>query len=132
MLPNVIVLAVKDSDGAATSLGYTRYEEHLNRVGYIGEEHSLQALDRLSLYRTFPKTNGNFVGVAKTSLKFSMTVPVTGVDGVSTLNSTIITEVSFSLPVGATPELVEFARQKIVALLDQREIMDRFNLRLEI
>jgi hypothetical protein len=65
-------------------------------------------------------------------VKFSQDVEVAGVDGVSTLTSPIIVEVSFSVPVGATQAEQLIARQRAIALLDDDTIMVKLNDQLMV
>lgn len=134
MQPNSITLSVdeqNDGVGPANHV-YTRFEEYQNRAVYISASHSLSAKDTLSLYRTFPKTSGNFRGVGKTAFKFSTDILVDGVDGVSQLTSPIIVDVSFSIPVGATAAQVMLARQRALSLLDLDSVMIPLNEQLMV
>jgi hypothetical protein len=83
----------------------------------------LDARDSLTLYRTFQKVNGNFKGTAKSAFKFTWDRSVTGVDGVAALTAPIISEVSFSVPVGVTEADMLICRQRQIALLDDDTIM---------
>lgn len=134
MQPNQITLAVDElNDTNTVNHVYDRYEEYLNRSVYIEDSmHSMAARDSLALYRTFPKVNGNFKGVQKTSFKFTKDILVDGVDGVSSLTSPVILEVSFSLPVGCTPAVALIARQKAIALLDTDALMAPLNDQLVV
>lgn len=134
MQPNQIVLAVDElNTGSTTNHTYDRYEEYLNRSQYIeATNHSIDSRDTLGFYRTFPKTNGNFKGVSKSSVKFTKDITVDGVDGVSQLTAPIIVEVSFSLPVGATAAEAMIARQKALALLDSDTHMAPLNDQLVV
>lgn len=125
MQPNEITLAVdEENDGVGlVNHVFTRFEEYQNRALYISADHTLDARDTLGLYRTLPKKSGNFKGVAKTSCKFSKDVSVPTVDGAGNITAPIILEVSFSLPVGATPEDALIMRQRAVTLLDDDAIM---------
>lgn len=133
MQPNVITLAVdEENNGSTVNHTFSRFEEHLNRASYIGSDHVIGAPDTLTLYRTFPKPSGNFKGVAKTSFKFSKSIQVTGVDGISQLSSPIIVETSFSIPVGATAATVKIARQRALALLDRDDLLVPLNEQLMV
>jgi len=134
MQPNDITLSVDtENDGVGLeSQVFSRFEEHLNRSQYIGPNHSVSARNILGLYRTFPKVNGNFRGVAKTSTKFTEDILVSGVDGVSQLTSPIIVEISFSIPVGATHAQILEARQRALALLDLDTVMTPLNEQLMV
>lgn len=125
MQDNVITLAVDElNDDNTVNHVFTRFDDSFaNRSVYIGENHQLTARDTLSLYRSFPKAAGNFPGVAKSSIKFSMDHVITGVDGISQLTSPIIVEVSFSVPVGIDTAAQLIARQRAVALLDRDDVM---------
>lgn len=129
MQPNTITLAVdEENDGVGlVNHVYTRFDEYQNRSVYISADHSLDAKDTLGLYRTLPKQNGNFRGVAKTAMKFSKDVSVTGVDGVASILAPIIFEISASIPVGATDADVLIARQRAIALLDRDDVMVPLN-----
>lgn len=128
MQPEVITLAVdKANTGTTTDKAYTRFDEYQNRSVYIGPSHDMAAREQLAMYRTFPKVNGNFRGVAKTAIKVTRDKAVTGVDGVSTLTAPMIGDVSFSIPVGVTVADVIELRQEIIALLDLDVIMTALN-----
>lgn len=125
MQPNVITLAVdEDNSGSGTQDHvFTRFEEYQNRAVYIHSSHTVASRNSLSLYRTFPKQSGNFRGVSKLSVKFSVDATVPGADGVTTLKVPMIGEVSVALPVGVTDAGILVLRQKLVALLDRDDIM---------
>jgi len=133
MQPNIISLTVDPLNNATTETQeYTRFEEFLNRSKYVTSDHSLQSRDELTLYRTFPKQAGNFRGVGKSATKFALDVLVPGVDDTTTLNSSIIVEVSFSVPVGASDADVLLMRQRAVALLDLDSVMSPLNSQLMV
>lgn len=133
MQPDLITLAVDTANtGVTTDKDYTRYEEYQNRSVYVGETHTPAARDTLTLYRTQPKASGNFKGTSKTAIKFSRDIAVAGVDGISTLTSPIIVEVSFSVPVGATPAATLLSRQTALALLDMDAVMAALNDQLMV
>jgi hypothetical protein len=133
MQPNVITLAVDEAnDSTLVDFVLTRFEEYLNRSKYIGADHTLTLRDELSMYRTFQKQNGNFKGVAKSSVKFTRDFEVLGVDGISTLTSPAIVEVSMSLPVGLTTAQIIELRQRAIALLDRDDIMTPLNSQLMV
>lgn len=124
MLDNTITLAVDElNDTNTVNHVFDRFEEYSNRSVYIGANHALTARDTLSFYRSFPKASGNFKGVAKTAFKFTQDLVVDGVDGIAQLTSPIITEVSFSVPVGVTAAEQMIARQRNIALLDDDTLM---------
>lgn len=133
MQPNTITLAVDVlNNGTPVNESLTRFEEYLNRSVYVTESHNVGSKDTLSLYRTFPKPNGNFKGVSKTSMKFSRDIQVPGVDGISNITAPVICEVSFSLPVGITDAQNLICRQRAVAALDLDSVMVPFCSQLMI
>jgi hypothetical protein len=124
MQDNVLTLAVDElNDGNTVNHVFERSDSFSNRSVYAGENHSLVARDNLTLYRTYPKASGNFPGVAKSAFKFSRDYSITGVDGVATLTSPVIVEVSFSVPVGVAPADQLVMRQRAIALLDDDDVM---------
>lgn len=132
MLPNTITLAVDElNNETPVDETLTRFEENLNRSTYVGDSHSVEAKDTLNFYRTVPKPNGNFKGVAKTAFKFSRDTVVTGVDSTS-VSAPIIVEVSFSIPVGVTDADKLLARQRALAMLDLDSVMVPFQSQLMI
>lgn len=125
MQDNVLTLAVDELNNSVTvDHVFNRFEEHQNRSVYIGASHQLSARDTLTLYRTFPKANGNFKGTGKSALKFTTDKSVEGVDGTTSLTSPIISEVSFSVPVGVSLADMLIARQRLIAILDSDTFMD--------
>lgn len=133
MLDNEITLPVDETNtGVPVDHIFTRFDEYTNRSVYIGENHSLDAKDNLTVYRTFPKVAGNFRGVAKTAIKFSTDITVLGADGVSQVKAPIIAEISFSVPVGATGVQRLISRQRAIAILDRDDIMENLMNKLMI
>lgn len=124
MLDNSITLQVDElNDTNLVAHAFSRFEEYQNRSIYTGSNHQLSAQDKLTFYRTFPKVSGNFAGTAKSAFKFAKDYPVDGVDGVASLTSPLIVEVSFSVPVGITVADQLIGRQRAIALLDDDTIM---------
>lgn len=112
-----------DGTTAAVDKVFSRYDEYQNRSEYISENHSVASRDKLGLYRTFPKANGNFRGTAKSAVKFTKDFSVEGVDATTTLTVPAIAEVGFSFPVGLTAaQTLEF-RMGLVALLQDDTVM---------
>lgn len=133
MLPNTIVLAVDElNNGTPVNETLSRFEENLNRTVYVGENHTVQTKDLATFYRTAPKPTGNFPGVAKTTVKFSRDLTVTGNDGISTIAAPAICEVSFSIPVGTSAADMLLLRQRVMALLDLDAVMVPFQTQLMI
>lgn len=120
------------NNGIPVAEVFSRYEEFPNRATYIGDGHTPDSRNQFGLYRTFPSKSGNFKGVGKTALKFTQDIQVAGVDVASTLTAPMIAEVSFSLPVGATPADVKHIRQRVIAALDDDTVMDALNIQLMI
>lgn len=118
MQPTSITLAVDTlGDGSVVvDEDFQRFDEYQNRSVYISENHTLSARETLSLYRTFPKVNGNFLGVAKNAIKFSYDFGVLGVDG-SNIVAPCIIDVGASVPVGLTPAQTLLMRERVRAAL---------------
>jgi hypothetical protein len=133
MQPNTVTLSVDvANDASNTDEDYTRYDEYQNRAVYIGDDHVPELRNLLGIYRTFPTKNGNFKGTAKSSVKFTQDVLVTGVDGVSSLAAPIILDLSFSVPVGADVADLVHLRQRLLALIDDDTFMDSLNIQLMV
>lgn len=123
MQPNTITLSVDtDNDGgttAAVDAIFSRYHEYDNRSEYIASDHSLAARNMLGLYRTQPKPNGNFKGMARSAVKNTKDFEVAGVDAVTTIVAPAIANTDFNFPVGMTPEqTLEMRMLHIAALID--------------
>lgn len=132
MLENTITLHVDELNNATlVDIDYDRFDQYQNRSVYIAETHTIAAPDTLTLYRTFPKTSGNYLGQMKVTSKFSKTISVPGVDG-SDVQGPLILEISASMPVGATSAQRKLMRQRAIALIDRDDIMIRFMDNLEI
>lgn len=127
MLDNSITLAVDVANtGSTTDIDFTRFDEYNNRTVYISEDHEPGMRDELSFYRTFPKPNGVFKGTRKSSFKFTKDVEVSDNQG-GVILSSVIFEVSVSIPVGvALADQVEM-RQRAIAALDNDTLMNMFH-----
>lgn len=133
MQPNDITLSVDvANDGTEVYQVYSRFEENVNNSTYVGTGHTLATRDKFTLYRTNPTQQGNFLGVAKSTIKFTEDILVAGVDAATSLKSPIIATVGFSIPVGASIAQITEVRQRILALLDSDTIMNPLNLQLMI
>lgn len=133
MQQNELTLAVDASNnGTPANETYTRYEEYQNRTTYIGTDHLPDDRNSLAIYRTFPTKSGNFKGTAKSSVKFTQDVEVSGVDSSTTLTAPIILDLSFSVPVGAAAADLKHVRQRLLALLDDDSFMDSLNIQLMV
>lgn len=117
--------------------GTTSTEENLvfERVGnkstYHRTGHSVTMRKMINFYRSLPKRVGSFLGVAKTSVKFTEDITVAASDG-SNVVAPIILEVNFSFPVGTTIAQTVAMRQRALALLDDSITMDKLNLGLHV
>lgn len=123
MQSNEIILSIDLlNSGVTTNSTFSRFEEYLNRSVYIGANHALDSRDTLTLYRTPPKPNGNFKGVAKVAAKFTEDFSVNAADGTTMIVPALI-QVSCSIPVGLTPAQTLALRQKLLALIDKDTVM---------
>lgn len=133
MLANSITLAVDEANtGTTTDAVFTRQDEFQNHSRYTGPGHSLDSRDTLDVYRTYPTRNGNYRGVAKSSLKFTLDLSVAGVDSTTSLISPLIVELSMSKPLGVSDADVVEARQRVLAALDDDTLMNQINNDLTI
>jgi hypothetical protein len=127
MQPNEIILAVdEDNDGGTTAAvehTYSRSNYFQNKSEYISETHTLSSRDKLALYRTLPKRSGNFLGMAKTAIKFTQDISVAGVDSTTLVVAPGIVDVAFSMPVGVTSAQSLALRMRAVALLLDDDVM---------
>jgi len=119
MLDNQITLATdKANDTTIVNEVFTRYDESSpNRVTYKGPAFSLITKDTMTLYRTPVNPNGNFLGTAKSEIKFSKNFSVVGKDG-STISAPGIAGANFSFPVGMTSTDMTWMRQRLIAAID--------------
>lgn len=127
MQSNTITLSVDtDNDGgttAAVDQVFHRYDEYQNRSEYISDGHTVASRNKLGLYRTFPKANGNFKGTAKSAVKFTQDFQVNGVDATTSITVPAIVDVGFSFPVGLTAAQTLELRMRLVALLLDDSVM---------
>lgn len=131
--PSTITLAVDThNNGTTSNLEYSHFENLGNRSIYNSERHDLVMRDTLGLYRTFPKPTETFRGVGRSAVKFTSDITVPGRDGISSIVSPLIVEISFSAPVGATEAQIIEIRQRAMALLDSDSVMTPLNLSLMI
>lgn len=128
MLDNTITLAVnEDNDDGTTPAvdhDFENRERFANRSVYLGPLHTPASADLLSIYRTFPKENGNYRGTAKSAVKFSKEIVVPGKDTTTEITSPQILEISFSNPVGSTVEQQRMLRYRAAAMLMSDDLMD--------
>lgn len=131
MLSNTLSFTYLGEEGSVTK-DFTRYDEYQNRTVYIGQNHTLTSRNTLSFYRSFPKQQGNFKGVGKTTFKISEDIVVPGNDGVTEITSPAIIEVNFSLPLGITDVQVENLRLLVASILTDESLMVSLNKQLQI
>jgi len=127
MQPDSITLSVNaDNDDGTTpdvDIVYSRYDEYQNRSVYIAADHSLSVRNTMGFYRTFPKPSGNFLGVAKSAIKFTQDYVVPGADSTTTITAPGLAEVNFSLPVGITPAQTLALAMRVAAAIVQSAIL---------
>lgn len=123
MQNDTITLSVDvTNSGSPTSEPYTRHEELANRSTYIGADHTLADRNTLQFYRTPPRRNGEFLGAAKTSLKFTQDTSVANASGDGNIVAPLIMEVQISAPVGVTEADLVHLRQRVLAVLDDDSV----------
>jgi hypothetical protein len=128
MLDNIITLQVDETHTSTpVETVYTRVDFLNNRSIYESEDHTLVERDILGFYRSTPTKSGNFNGTAKSAFKLTSDQSVPGVDTTTTLVAPLIGEVSFSIPIGTDAAEVLKLRQRMVALLNDDDILDALN-----
>lgn len=125
-LPNVLLGA-----GPPVPVEISRYEETQNRTTYVKSDHLPGNRRQVTFYRTAPTKSGNFMGVGKSSVKFTQDVSVSGVNG-SALVAPIIIELAFSVPVGVVVGQLEELRREVLALIDNDTLMNKLNVQLMV
>lgn len=126
MLENTITISVDLlNNGTFTPAEFTRVDVFTNRSLYKSEEDSYVFRDTLGFYRTLPKRSGNSLGVVKGAFKLTKDISVPGVDATTSNTAVELFDVSFSSPVGSTPETRRIMRQRAIALLDDDVLMER-------
>jgi hypothetical protein len=119
MQANSITLSVDPAnDSNPENQVFARYEERVDRTTYIGSGHTVGTRNQMQFYRTAPKRNGESRGSAKSAIKFTLDVEVSNASGDGNITLPLIGEVSFSVPVGATPAQTMELRQQIISVLD--------------
>lgn len=98
-----------------------------NRTTYILSGTDLGDREELILYSTRPKRAGNFRGVVRSAVKFTKAVAVEAVDATDTVDSDLILNLSFSVPVGTATADIVHLRQRLIALLDNDAYMAKIN-----
>jgi len=133
MQADVITLDVDtNNDGNTTPKVFNRYDEQQNRTIYVSIGHTPGFRDQFAISRSFPTKVGNFRGVCKSTVKFTKDTDVPGVDANTSLQSTCIIEVGFSIPVGYDAVSLKALRQTVLALLDDDSFMDSLTIKQEI
>lgn len=102
---------------------YTSFSTAENRNLLVSATSSEAARDHLTLTRTLPKQSGNFRGARKVSIKRTHDVVVTGVDG-SPMTLPLISEVSFSIPVGVASGDLDALRTEMGLVVSDSELDD--------
>lgn len=132
MQANEITLSVDVANsGTTVNHVFTRHSEEPSKTTYRGPDDSLLVRNTLAFYRTAPKRSGNYLGSAKSGVKFTQDVSVTQLDGTTT-KAPLIVEVSFSVPVGATTAQTKEIRQRALAILDREDVIAKLMDNLEI
>jgi hypothetical protein len=112
-----------DGTTAAVTYTFTRSNTFENRVEYIESQSSLSMRDKIGLYRTMQKQNGNFRGVARTAVKITKDYEVPGVDAETTIVSPGVIDIGFNFPVGLTAAQTLALRMRACAMIMEDTIM---------
>lgn len=117
MLENFQFEALKLDGSATETLTYEKYiAESLNKVVFRSNHHTLQDRDLCELFRSFPKKNGLFPGMAKSTAKFTLdsTIPNTAGEEMS---APVIVTVKCSVPLGTSPAVTDAMRSRLAAFV---------------
>lgn len=120
------------NDATIVTVPYSRYEETQNRTVYVGADHEPGSRDQIALYRTLPTRSGNFRGVGKSAIKLTKDTQVLGHDSSTSIMSSLIIDVTFSVPVGCDSGKLLKARQTLISLLDDDTFMNKLNVQLMV
>lgn len=133
MLDNVITLPVDTlNNGNPADQNFERTREFGLRTIYQGPNHTSINQDTLTFYITEPKRSGNSLGVIKAGLTFRTDTSVLGADSTTTNAVTRISAVSFNVPVGTTAAERKADRQRVIAILDNDELMEDLCEKLQV
>jgi len=83
---------------------YSSDRVQADAVRYTGVSNTLTIKDWFEMKRTYPKPTSTFLGVGRSSFKFTKTVVVNAVTGAT---ADLIFSGSWSVPVGATTTVVD-------------------------
>ena len=100
---------------SVNTLTYTADKFSPDSVGYIGPAHTASVKDQFQLARVAAKPTTLFSGVARSSIKLTRTLTLTGA---LTPTGEAIIQVSVSIPVGASNAAVEAMCSDVGAFLD--------------
>lgn len=132
MQDNTITLAVDVANNATlVDKAFVRYLEEPSKTTYRGPGDTLVERNQMVFFRTPPKRTGNYLGSAKSGVKFTRDVTVAQADGNDT-KAPLIVEVSFSLPVGTTAAVSKEMRQTALAILDREDVIGKLVDNLEV
>lgn len=84
--------------------------------------------EEMTLYSTPAKRSGNFQGVYRSGIKFHKGIEVEGVDATTLVNTGIISNLSVSVPVGATLADVVEVQQRLLAFIDSNTFVQALML----
>lgn len=130
MQPTPILITFTGSAGATTK-SYGLFDgSSTNKSVYTEGGAGLQAKDKVELYRSFPKKNGNFLGMIKSSLKHTKDVTVKDAQGNDSTVPAIIT-ISVSVPLGISDNACSDMLLQNAEFL-KSDAMKELALRLEI
>lgn len=111
--PEVINVTYNPGTGEVTKV-YDRYKPEAGLTIYNEANATLITKDELKLYRTEATRNGNFLGMAKSSAKLTISVPATDAEG-NSVSEKIIVTLSTSVYPSAASALVTDAVKRLAA-----------------
>lgn len=133
MLENQIVVPVaEEMGGTPANVECRRSDFTSGKSLYKLPGHSYASKNQLQFFSNEPKPSGNFMGTRRTSAKLTRGVAVPGKDLSTSVVAPIIIELSCSIPVGVDDKTAIAARQFVMALGSQAEVINTLNLRSEV
>jgi hypothetical protein len=92
-----------------------------NSAPYLGPANTFTTVDKIDLYRTMPKATKEFSGIARSRVKLSRTIALTGA---LTSSGPLVIDTNYNVPVGAASADVDTALADIAAANGQQWVKD--------
>lgn len=119
MLPTPITLQVDETnDSNPVETVYTAFRDGI----YLHSGHTTASRDMLQFSSVAPKQSGNFYGVDRSTVKFTIDTVVVGVNG-ENIKVPYVVKIESSMPSGVSDALKMKMRQRVVSLYDLDSVM---------